>query len=56
MLAEEENFAGLGRLNWTLVGRAEGMDSACRAAPSGGIAEPVAAGKSIWSDQGRRGV
>jgi hypothetical protein len=31
MLAEEENFAGLGRLNRTLIGRAEAMDSACRA-------------------------
>ena len=30
MLAEEENFAGLGRLNRTLIGRAEAMDSACR--------------------------
>jgi hypothetical protein len=27
MLAEEENFAGLGRLNRALVGRAEAMDS-----------------------------
>ena len=31
MLAEKENFAGLGRLNRTLIGRAEAMDSACRA-------------------------
>lgn len=31
MVAEEENFAGLGRLNRTPVGRAEAMDSACRA-------------------------
>jgi hypothetical protein len=31
MLAEEENFAGLGRLNRTLIGRAEAMDSVCRA-------------------------
>ena len=31
MLAEEENFAGLGRLNRTLIGRAQAMDSACRA-------------------------
>jgi hypothetical protein len=31
MLAEEENFAGLGRLNRTLIGRAEAMDSAWRA-------------------------
>jgi hypothetical protein len=31
MLAEEDNFAGLGRLNRTLIGRAEAMDSACRA-------------------------
>ncbi len=30
MLAEEDNFAGLGRINRTLVGRAEAMDSACR--------------------------
>jgi hypothetical protein len=27
-----------------------------RAAPSGGVAGAVAAGKSIWSDQGGRGV
>jgi hypothetical protein len=27
MLAEEENFAGLGRLNRALVGKAEIMDS-----------------------------
>jgi hypothetical protein len=31
MLAEEENFAGLGRLNRTLIDRAEAMDPACRA-------------------------
>jgi hypothetical protein len=31
MLAEEENFAGLARLNRELIGRAEAMDSACRA-------------------------
>jgi hypothetical protein len=31
MLAEKENFAGLGRLNRTLIGRAEAMDPACRA-------------------------
>ncbi|MBZ5516886.1 MAG: IS1380 family transposase [Acidobacteriia bacterium] len=31
MLAEEENFAGLGRVNRTLIGRAKAMDSACRA-------------------------
>jgi hypothetical protein len=31
MLAEEENFAGLARLNRALLGRAEAMDSTCRA-------------------------
>ena len=31
MLGEEENFAGLGRLNRALIGKAEAMDSACRA-------------------------
>jgi len=31
MLAEEENFAGLARLNRVLIGRAEAMDSAYRA-------------------------
>jgi Transposase DDE domain group 1 len=31
MLAEEENFAGLARLNRALIGRAEAMDSAYRA-------------------------
>jgi hypothetical protein len=31
MLAEEENFAGLGRLNRALLGMAEAMDSSCRA-------------------------
>src|SRR5665811_2265668 len=31
MLSEEENFAGLGRLNRALIGKAEAMDSACRA-------------------------
>jgi DDE family transposase len=30
MLAEEENFAGLGRLNRALIGRAEAMDSGYR--------------------------
>jgi Transposase DDE domain group 1 len=30
MLAEEENFAGLGRLNRALIGRAEAMHSGCR--------------------------
>jgi hypothetical protein len=30
MLAEDENFAGLGRLNRPLIDRAETMDSACR--------------------------
>src|ERR1035437_8925464 len=31
MLAEDANFTGLARLNRTLIGRAEAMDSACRA-------------------------
>ena len=31
MPGEEENFAGLGRLNRALIGKAEAMDSACRA-------------------------
>jgi hypothetical protein len=31
MLGEEENFAGLGRLNRALIGKVEAMDSACRA-------------------------
>jgi hypothetical protein len=31
MLGEEENSAGLGRLNRALIGKAEAMDSACRA-------------------------
>ena len=31
MLGEEENFAGLGRLNRALIGKAEAMDLACRA-------------------------
>ena len=31
MLGEEENFAGRGRLNRALIGKAEAMDSACRA-------------------------
>src|ERR1035437_2025107 len=31
MLGEEENFAGLGRLNRALISKAEAMDSACRA-------------------------
>jgi hypothetical protein len=31
MLGEGENFAGLGRLNRALIGKAEAMDSACRA-------------------------
>ena len=31
MLAEEENFAGLPRPSRELIGRAEAMDSACRA-------------------------
>jgi hypothetical protein len=30
MLAEEGNFAGLGRLNRALIGKAETMDSGCR--------------------------
>src|ERR1017187_10501631 len=30
MLAEEENFAGLARINRTLIGRAEAMESCCR--------------------------
>ena len=30
MLGEEENFAGLGRLNRALIGKVEAMDSACR--------------------------
>jgi hypothetical protein len=30
-LGEEENFVGLGRLNRALIGKAEAMDSACRA-------------------------
>jgi len=33
MLAEEENFAGLARLNRALLGRAEAMDSTYRAVP-----------------------
>jgi hypothetical protein len=32
MLGEEENFAGLGRLNRALIGKAEAMDSGCRTA------------------------
>jgi hypothetical protein len=31
MLGEEENFAGRGRLNRALIGKAEAMNSACRA-------------------------
>jgi hypothetical protein len=31
MLGEEEDFAGLGRLNRALIGKAEAMDSRCRA-------------------------
>src|SRR5450756_811636 len=30
MLAEEENFAGLARLNWELIGKAEALDSPYR--------------------------
>ena len=30
MLADEENFAGLARLNWALIGKAEAMDSGYR--------------------------
>ena len=31
MLAEDANFGGVGRLNRALIGKAEAMDSACRA-------------------------
>jgi hypothetical protein len=31
ILAQDENFTGLGRLNRALIGKAEAMDSACRA-------------------------
>ena len=37
MLAEEENFAGLGRLNRALIGKAETMDSGYRDGPGHGF-------------------